>query len=96
MFLHYRLEITEDDGLEKCAYQRFLGIRVFLSRYYAQGIFIISPSSICIGAIAKFETEILAERQMDGIQKAKEKGVKFGRKKKLTQQHKGEIRKRRP
>ena len=38
-----------------------------------------------LGAIAQFETEIRAERQMDGIQKAKERGVKFGQSKKLTQ-----------
>ena len=37
-----------------------------------------------LGAIAQFETEIRAERQMDGIAKAKERGVHFGRKKKLT------------
>ena len=37
-----------------------------------------------LGAIAQFETEIRAERQMDGIWKAREKGVIFGRKKKLT------------
>lgn len=37
-----------------------------------------------LGAIAQFETEIRAERQMDGIIKAKEKGVKFGANKKLT------------
>ena len=48
-----------------------------------------------LGAIAQFETEIRAERQMDGIQKAKEKGVKFGRKKKLTKQQRDELRKRR-
>ena len=36
-----------------------------------------------LGAIAQFETEIRAERQMDGIQKAKERGVRFGPKKKL-------------
>jgi DNA invertase Pin-like site-specific DNA recombinase len=48
-----------------------------------------------LGAIAQFETEIRAERQMDGIQKAKEKGVKFGRKKKLTKRQMGELRKRR-
>jgi DNA invertase Pin-like site-specific DNA recombinase len=34
-----------------------------------------------LGAIAQFETEIGAERQMDGIQKAKERGIEFGRKK---------------
>jgi DNA invertase Pin-like site-specific DNA recombinase len=37
-----------------------------------------------LGAIAQFETEIRAGRQMDGIQKAKERGVHFGRKKKLN------------
>ena len=37
-----------------------------------------------LGAIAQFETEIRAERQMDGIQKAKERGVKFGIEKKLN------------
>ncbi len=39
-----------------------------------------------LGAISQFETEIRAERQMDGIQKAKEQGVHFGRKKAMTQQ----------
>ena len=39
-----------------------------------------------LGAIAQFETEIRAERQMDGIQKAKERGLSFGRKKKLTRE----------
>jgi DNA invertase Pin-like site-specific DNA recombinase len=48
-----------------------------------------------LGAIAQFETEIRAERQMDGIQKAKEKGVKFGRKKKLPKKQRDELRKRR-
>jgi len=37
-----------------------------------------------LGAIGQFETEIRAKRQMDGIQKAKARGVHFGRKKKLT------------
>ena len=36
-----------------------------------------------LGAIAQFETEIRAERQMDGIRKAKERGVKFGKKKEV-------------
>ena len=39
-----------------------------------------------LGAIAQFETEIRAERQMDGIHKAKERGVRFGKKKSLTLQ----------
>ena len=37
-----------------------------------------------LGAIAQFETELRAERQMDGIIKAKARGVHFGRTKKLT------------
>lgn len=37
-----------------------------------------------LGAIGQFETEIRAERQMDGIKKARERGVSFGRKKKLS------------
>lgn len=48
-----------------------------------------------LGAIGQFETEIRAERQMDGIQKAKEKGVKFGRKKALNKKQISELRKRR-
>src|SRR5436309_121432 len=39
-----------------------------------------------LGAIAQFETEIRAERQMDGIEKAKARGVAFGRHKILTLQ----------
>ena len=38
-----------------------------------------------LGAIAQFETEIRAERQLDGIQKAKANGVRFGRQRTLTQ-----------
>jgi DNA invertase Pin-like site-specific DNA recombinase len=37
-----------------------------------------------LGAIAQFETELRAERQSDGIHKAKERGVKFGAQSKLT------------
>lgn len=37
-----------------------------------------------LGAIGQFENEIRAERQMDGIAKAKDRGVDFGRKRKLT------------
>src|SRR6266545_5930081 len=37
-----------------------------------------------LGAIAQFETELRAERQMDGIQSAKARGVVFGRHKCLT------------
>ena len=48
-----------------------------------------------LGAIAQFETEIRAERQMDGIQKAKQRGVRFGRRKSLTDEQIAELRKRR-
>jgi DNA invertase Pin-like site-specific DNA recombinase len=48
-----------------------------------------------LGAIAQFETEIRAERQMDGIQKAKERGVRFGPDKKLTPQQVAELQARR-
>jgi DNA invertase Pin-like site-specific DNA recombinase len=48
-----------------------------------------------LGAIAQFETEIRAERQMDGIQKAKAQGVQFGRKKTLTTQQRTELQHRR-
>jgi len=37
-----------------------------------------------LASIAEFETEIRRERQVEGIAKAKEKGVRFGRKAKLT------------
>jgi DNA invertase Pin-like site-specific DNA recombinase len=37
-----------------------------------------------LGVMAQFETAIRAERQMDGIQNAKARGVHFGRKKTLT------------
>jgi len=48
-----------------------------------------------LGAIAQFETEIRAERQMEGILKAKERGVKFGRHKTLTLQQVAELQQRR-
>ena len=38
-----------------------------------------------LGAIGQFETEIRSERQMDGIKKAKERGVKFGKNKSLDE-----------
>jgi DNA invertase Pin-like site-specific DNA recombinase len=48
-----------------------------------------------LSAISQFETEIRAERQMDSIQKAKERGVRFGPKKRLTEEQTTELRKRR-
>ena len=37
-----------------------------------------------LGAIAQFETEIRAERQLDGITKARKKGVRFGAQRKFS------------
>ena len=37
-----------------------------------------------LGAVAEFERDLIAERRNEGIAKAKEKGVKFGRREKLT------------
>ena len=48
-----------------------------------------------LGAIAQFETEIRAERQMDGILKAKAHGIKFGRRKSLTPGKIAELQQRR-
>jgi DNA invertase Pin-like site-specific DNA recombinase len=48
-----------------------------------------------LGAIAQFETEIRAERQMDGIKKAKQKGIKFGAQRKLNADQIAELRARR-
>jgi DNA invertase Pin-like site-specific DNA recombinase len=48
-----------------------------------------------LGAIAQFETEIRAERQMDGIQKAKAMGIQFGAQPKLTDEQIAELRQRR-
>jgi DNA invertase Pin-like site-specific DNA recombinase len=48
-----------------------------------------------LGAIGQFETEIRAERQMDGIQKAKQRGIHFGRKKSLSGQQISELQQKR-
>ena len=48
-----------------------------------------------LASIAEFETEIRRERQLEGIEKAKEKGVQFGRKAKLTDNEVQELRKKR-
>lgn len=48
-----------------------------------------------LGAIGQFETEIRAERQMDGIAKAKERGVRFGRQRALTKNQAADLRARR-
>ena len=48
-----------------------------------------------LGAIAQFETEIRAERQMDGINKARERREAFDRKRKITTQQIDELKDRR-
>ncbi len=48
-----------------------------------------------LGAIAQFETEIRAERQMDGIHKAKARGIQFGAQPKLTDEQIAQLRQRR-
>ena len=45
-----------------------------------------------LGAFAEFENDIRRERQMDGIAKARAKGVKFGRKPALTKKQIASIR----
>ena len=48
-----------------------------------------------LGAIGQFETEIRAERQMDGIKKAKDRGVQFGKRPALTASQISELRDKR-
>jgi DNA invertase Pin-like site-specific DNA recombinase len=45
-----------------------------------------------LALIAEFENDIRRERQMDGIAKAKARGIKFGRKLELTPERVAEIR----
>lgn len=48
-----------------------------------------------LAAIAQFETELRAERQYEGIQKAKRRGVKFGQTKRLSATQVAELQARR-
>ena len=48
-----------------------------------------------LGAIGQFENEIRVERQMDGILKAKARGVQFGRERKLSDEQVVELKIRR-
>ena len=48
-----------------------------------------------LGSIAEFENEIRRERQLDGIKAAKDRGVKFGAKSKLTQDQVDDMRQKR-
>ena len=48
-----------------------------------------------LGAIGQFETEIRAERQMDGVKKAKDRGVQFGKRPALTAPQIDELREKR-
>jgi DNA invertase Pin-like site-specific DNA recombinase len=51
--------------------------------------------SIILGAIAQFEIEIRAERQLDGIVKARKKGVKFGAQRKVSHEQIENLRQKR-
>ena len=46
-----------------------------------------------LALIAEFENDMRRERQMDGIAKARERGVRFGRKTRLVPEAIGQIRK---
>jgi len=48
-----------------------------------------------LSVISQFETELRSERQMDGMAKAKERGVHFGQQKRLTEQQVAELQARR-
>jgi DNA invertase Pin-like site-specific DNA recombinase len=48
-----------------------------------------------LSSIAQFETELRAERQMDGIRDARSRGIHFGRKKVLTEEQLEGFRERR-
>lgn len=48
-----------------------------------------------LGAIGQFETEIRAERQMDGIKKAKVRGVRFGKRPALSAEQVEQLREKR-
>ena len=48
-----------------------------------------------LGAIGQFETEIRAERQMDGIKRAKDRGIRFGKRPALTDDQVAELRDKR-
>jgi len=45
-----------------------------------------------LGAVAEFERDLIAERQNEGIEKAKNKGVRFGRQNKLNPKQVEELR----
>lgn len=48
-----------------------------------------------LGSIAQFETELRKERQMEGIEKAKKKGVRFGRQALLSPKQVAQMREKR-
>jgi DNA invertase Pin-like site-specific DNA recombinase len=45
-----------------------------------------------LGAVAEFERDLIAERRNEGIEKAKAKGVRFGRREKLSDAQSQELR----
>lgn len=48
-----------------------------------------------LGAVAQFEIEIRAERQLEGIEKAKARGVAFGRRRSLSEPAVRELKRKR-
>ncbi len=48
-----------------------------------------------LGTIGQFEAEIRAERQLDGINKARENGVQFGRRSKMNKEEIKELKEKR-
>ena len=45
-----------------------------------------------LGAVAEFERDLITERRNEGMEKAKERGVRFGRKPKLSEAEAEELR----
>ncbi len=81
---YHLTQIAED--LKSCK----IGLRVI-----DQNIDTSTPTGMLLfnvlASIAEFETEIRKERQLEGIAKAKENGIKFGAKAKLTKEQLDEM-----
>jgi hypothetical protein len=81
---------------ERLTDQRSAPVRLACSRFgitpgFATGRLLFHM----LGAIAQFETELRAERQRDGVLKAKAQGIPLGRRESLTPQQVAELRDRR-
>ena len=58
---------------------------------YALGAHVREGDTLMVTRLDRFETEIRAERQMDGIRNAKANGVLLGRRKHLTEEEQVEL-----